>query len=112
MQVYLILALIFSLGVAVFAVQNALSVDINLFFWHFNDISLVLVILGAALIGATVAGLFGAVKQLKLAKDLRQYKMQTSELQQKVDVLEKKSANLAEHETESSGETQTISKEE
>jgi putative membrane protein len=71
MQVYLVLGLVFSIGVAIFAVQNASMVNITVFFWKFSNISLVVVIFASALIGAMAAGLFGAVKQIKIARSSR-----------------------------------------
>lgn len=90
MPVYLVLGLIFAIAVAVFAVQNATRVDITLLVWQLKGISLVLVILGSALIGAISAGLFGIVKQLKLIKKMRDYKnlMDTQELE--IQYLKKK----------------------
>lgn len=89
MQVYLLLGLIFSLGVAVFAVQNSTRVNISLFFWQLGDISLVLIIFGSALIGAAATGLFGAVKQLQLRKTIKNYKTQTEEYKQEIVSLHK-----------------------
>lgn len=84
MQVYLFFALIFSICIAVFAVQNATKVDIDFFFWHIKDISLVLVIFGSALVGSTVAGLFGLFKQLNLKKHLKTYKQKIEEQQNEI----------------------------
>lgn len=88
MQVYLVLALLFSLCIAVFAVQNASQVNINLFFWQLNNISLVLVIFGSALIGALVAGLFGIVKQIKLRINANKFKTLVDEQQQQIVCLQ------------------------
>ncbi|HWI55154.1 MAG TPA: lipopolysaccharide assembly protein LapA domain-containing protein [Desulfobacteria bacterium] len=90
MQVYLFFALIFSICIAVFAVQNATKVDIDFFFWHINQISLVLVIFGSALVGSTVAGLFGVFKQLTLKKQLKSYKQMVAE-HEKIDCCQKDS---------------------
>lgn len=62
---YLILALVFALIVAVFAVQNAVPVSIRFLAWGFET-SLVYVILGSAALGALSAGLPGLFKQLSL----------------------------------------------
>lgn len=101
MPVYLVLGLIFSIAVAVFAVQNATRVDITLLLWQLKNISLVLVILGSALIGALSAGLFGIVKQIKLKKIIKDHKtlLQTQELE--IDYLKKKEeeSRVASHET-------------
>lgn len=101
MQVYLVLGLIFSLGVAVFAVQNASRVDITLFIWQLRDISLVLVILSSALLGALAAGLFGAVKQLKLARKLRASNAQLESQSAEIEYLQKKLKMLEQPEEES-----------
>lgn len=53
---YLILAICLSMFVALFAVQNAVSVVLNFGIWSFN-VSLVLIILGAFL-GGLLAGTF------------------------------------------------------
>lgn len=90
MQIYLVLALTFSIGVAVFAVQNATGVDINFFFWQLQNISLVVVIFGSALIGALAAGLFGIVKQLKLKIELRSCKSLMEGQKAEIDYWQKK----------------------
>ncbi len=62
MQVYLILALIFALLVAAFAIQNTAVVTINFLFWE-GSISLVLVILGSVAAGALLFFVLGVIKQ-------------------------------------------------
>ncbi len=94
MQVYLFFSLVFSICIAIFAVQNATKVDIDFFFWHINQISLVLVILGSALVGFTVAGLFGIFKQLSLRKQLKTCKQIIEEQQNKIDCWQKDPNNL------------------
>lgn len=64
MQIYLVISLIFALFVAAFAVQNTMPVAISLLFWRFEEISLVLVILGSAAFGALCVFLLGMVKQV------------------------------------------------
>jgi uncharacterized integral membrane protein len=58
-QVYFILAVIFAVLVAVFAVQNPESVSISLFFWQFNQVPKVLLILVSTAVGALVVVLLG-----------------------------------------------------
>ncbi len=53
----LILVILLSIVVALFAVQNAVTVSLNFFLWNFSS-SLVLVILGAFFIGVLVATCF------------------------------------------------------
>lgn len=71
MQIYLVMALLFAILVSLFAVQNAVKVDILFLFWRIENVSLVVVILGSAFVGACVAGLVGFVKQLMLRKKVR-----------------------------------------
>ena len=92
MPVYLVLGLVFSIAVAVFAVQNATRVDITLLFWQLKGISLVLVILGSALIGALSAGLFGIVKQIKLKMNIKDYKTLLDTQDLEIAYLKKKTA--------------------
>ena len=47
---------ILSLCVAIFAVQNAVSVEVSFLFWHFS-MSLALIIIGSLLIGLVLSGL-------------------------------------------------------
>ena len=86
-QIYLVIALIFALLVAVFAVQNTRTVDINFIVWQLKDISLVLVILGSAAIGAVVVFLLGAFKQIKMFR-------KGKELEREVTALNKEIAEL------------------
>lgn len=64
MQVYLVIALIFAVFVSAFAVQNITPVSISFLLWHFEDISLVLVILCSAALGALCVFLLGMFKQV------------------------------------------------
>lgn len=69
----LILVIILSIIVALFAVQNAVTVSLNFVFWSFSA-SLVLVILGAFLMGVLVAT--GFLVAMKARHYLRDKKMQ------------------------------------
>lgn len=53
---YMIIMGILSLCVAIFAVQNAVSVEVSFLFWHFS-MSLALIIIGSLLIGLVLSGL-------------------------------------------------------
>lgn len=69
----LILVIILSIIVAIFAVQNAVAVSLNFIFWSFTS-SLVLVILGSFLIGVLVAT--GFLLTMKAKHYLQDKKMQ------------------------------------
>ncbi|MGB9662679.1 MAG: LapA family protein [Moorellaceae bacterium] len=65
MQFYGLLALVFVLLVAIFAVQNAVPVDIHFLVWQFPQVSLVIVIFTSALAGALIMVFLGVVRHLK-----------------------------------------------
>ena len=86
----LVVSLIFSLIVAIFAVQNNTPVDISFLGWKYSGISLVLVIIGSAVAGAVTVFCLGLVKQFKLKRDLRHAKGENDKLSSKVAELEAK----------------------
>lgn len=71
-QVYWIVALLFALMVAIFAIQNAEVVDIRFLGWQFQNISLVLVILGSTAIGALLLFILGTIKQVPMTFKLKE----------------------------------------
>ncbi|HBS59824.1 MAG TPA: DUF1049 domain-containing protein [Firmicutes bacterium] len=89
MQVFLISALVFSLLVAVFAVQNAILVPVNLLFWNFQ-ISLVLVILSASVAGAFIMFFVALFRQFNLGQKIKEYEARVKVLEGKIAELEGK----------------------
>lgn len=87
MQFYLVLALLFAISVAMFAVQNATPVDISFFTFEFRQISLVIVIFASVLFGAVIIFLLNLVKQISL-------KRRISILEKRNDVLEQEMGKL------------------
>lgn len=71
MEFKFIVSLIFAVLVAIFAIQNAGSVDVKFFFAHFR-ISQAVVILASAIIGAIIAVLLGLIKQIKQRMKIKQ----------------------------------------
>ncbi|HHT63593.1 MAG: LapA family protein [Bacillota bacterium] len=82
MQLLLIFTLVFALGVAIFAVQNATPVEISFLFYRFQDISLVVVILASVLAGALIVFLLSLVKQISFFRKIRT-------LEKRIEFLEK-----------------------
>lgn len=70
MQLYFILSLIASILVVIFAVTNAASVPVRIFFVNIN-LSLALIIFISTAFGAVIAALMGFVKQFKLKKQIK-----------------------------------------
>jgi len=95
MQLYLVGALIFALIVAVFAVQNTTMVAISFLFWEFK-VSLVLVILGAAVVGAFCIFLVGSFKNIGAWRKQRELEGKNKLLNNKITELENKIKELEE----------------
>lgn len=91
---FLILVIIICMIVALFAVQNAVAVSLNFVFWSFSA-SLVLVILGAFLMGVLVATCFMLtmkakhyLKDKKMREEVQQLEAENKRLQERVAMLQ------------------------
>lgn len=91
---FLILVIIICMIVALFAVQNAVAVSLNFVFWSFSA-SLVLVILGAFLMGVLVATCFMLtmkakhyLKDKKMREEMQQLEAESKRLQERVAMLQ------------------------
>jgi len=108
MQFYLILALLFSLLVAVFAIQNTEVVVISFLTWKFS-VSLVLVLLGSAVSGALVLYFLGLFKQVGAWFKIRQLNSHKEGLEKQVHKLEEQL--LAMQETKEAAEREAAERE-
>ena len=70
MIIYLVLALVFAVFVALFAVQNAGQITVNFLAWQWNT-SVAVIILGAAAFGAIFGGLMAIIREIQLKLKLR-----------------------------------------
>src|SRR5690606_38427929 len=84
LQTTLVLALLFALAVAGFAVQNAEPITVRFLQWEART-SLVVVILGAAAVGALSVGLAGGFRQLRTGWRVRHLQTTTQRLQQELE---------------------------
>jgi len=75
-----VLSLVFALVVALFAIQNAYSVDVKFLAWEVN-ISQALIVLVSAIFGALAAAFLGLVNQMKLKAVIRGDKRTITALQ-------------------------------
>lgn len=82
-QLYLVIALIFAVAVAVFAVQNAGTVTIRFGLW-LVETSLVVVILISAVLGAVVTVLLGIPGALRARRRLKEQSARLMELEQRL----------------------------
>lgn len=90
----LILVIVLSMIVALFAVQNAVTVSLSFIFWSFSA-SLVLVIFGAFLMGVLVATCFllamkakHYLQDKKMREEMAQQQAENKRLQEQIDMLQ------------------------
>lgn len=79
MQIRFIIALVFSILVTIFALLNAQSIEVNFIFSSVR-LSLALVILGSAAIGALIAAMLSAFKQITAMLKIRELEKQLKQL--------------------------------
>ncbi len=86
MQFGFILALIISILIAIFAIQNGNVVTIDLFFASFQ-VSQAIVILLSTVVGAIVAAILGSIRQIKSFSNVK-------ELKNKIKLIESENADM------------------
>ena len=91
---YLLATVLFSLVVALFAMQNAATVTVSLGFWHV-EASLALVVIGAAALGILAAMPIWIMMQVQLRFRLRKSNNRLKELEQELSELRKRSGTDA-----------------
>lgn len=79
-QSYVLLAIIFIIIVAVFAIMNVEPVEVNYLFWSGSS-PLILVILFSVLMGGLIVAAVGALKMFKLQKQMKQLKKEKAKMQ-------------------------------
>ncbi|UOQ47329.1 lipopolysaccharide assembly protein LapA domain-containing protein [Gracilibacillus caseinilyticus] len=80
-QTYLILAVLFAVIIAIFAVINVDPVEVNYLFGT-GEAPLILIILFSVLMGVVITAASGVVRILRLQRELRAAKLELSALQQ------------------------------
>ncbi|GEM_PF-3482733 len=96
-QLKLFVLCLFAFLVAVFAVSNQQSVAINFFNRPIiTDVSLIIIVLGAVLIGVLFAGILGFMAQSKLKKELAKEIKEKNMLKGKEEKLQLKIRDLEE----------------
>mgnify|MGYP000488653755 CR=1 FL=1 len=86
MQGTIIFGLIFAILIAIFAIQNASIVALNILMWEF-EISLAVVVLGSIIFGALVIGIFSYFKQFQLKRRNKNLKLEIQSLKEERDKL-------------------------
>ncbi|UOQ86123.1 LapA family protein [Gracilibacillus salinarum] len=80
-QTYLILAVLFAVIIAIFAVINVDPVEVNYLFGT-GEAPLILIILFSVLMGVIITAASGVIRVLRLQRELRAAKLEVSALQQ------------------------------
>lgn len=88
-EIKFIISLIFSILVAVFAIQNSGNVEVRFFLAQFT-ISQAVVILVSAIVGAIIVLLLGLIKQIKQNMKIKQLSKEVNNLTNEKDELEAK----------------------
>jgi lipopolysaccharide assembly protein A len=83
---FLVLAFLFALLVAIFALQNSLSVTVSFMNWSFAT-SLVIIILGAAIFGALTMFSLAGLVQIRLRHTLQREKQKNIDLEAEISTL-------------------------
>lgn len=96
MQVYMVVAFLFLLGIGVFVFQNTAMVAVHFLTWVTPEISLALVILAAACGGALITFLLDSVRYFKIAKKIKELGTLNKKLQDEIELLKKKNWKLEE----------------
>lgn len=93
MQKNLIIILLFSILIAIFAILNAVVVPINLIFTKV-DISISLVILISACIGAVITYALDTISKIKKKKKIKELENMLAKSNDEIKVLKEKEAQL------------------
>jgi len=97
MQGTIIFGLIFAILIAIFAIQNASIVALNLLMWKF-EISLAVVVLGSIIFGALVIGIFSYFKQFQLRRKNKNLKLEIQSLKDEIENKEEEISKLRSYE--------------
>lgn len=93
-SLYLILAFVFSLLIAIIALANNDTVTVSYIFGR-ADVSLILLILGSSFCGALVVGLFGLFRSIRSAFAFRQMRHEQEKLKERIKALEEENLFLS-----------------
>jgi uncharacterized integral membrane protein len=99
MQGTIIFGLIFAIIIAIFAIQNASIVALNLLMWKF-EISLAVVVLGSIIFGALVIGIFSYFKQYQLRRKNKNLKLEIQSLKEELDKIKVEKRELEAYKVE------------
>ncbi len=83
-QVKLVVVLLFAFLLVLLAVVNQPQVSMNLLLWKTPEVSLIVFVFAAILLGGIFATVLGVVTQMKFKKDLTTKEKEVKELEERV----------------------------
>ncbi len=89
MQIYMVMAFLFILGIGIFIFQNTAMVTVHFLTWVSPEISLALILLAAACGGALITFLLDSVRYFKIAKKIKEQVNVNKKLQNEIESLKK-----------------------
>ena len=95
-QLKLVVILIFAFLLVLLAVVNQPQVSMNLLFWRTPEVSLIVFVFAAILLGGIFATILGMVTQMKSKKDLTKKEKEIKELEERVVKLQLAAGKLEE----------------
>ncbi len=94
-SLFIVLALLFSLLIAIIAAANHQPVNVNYIFGQ-AEVSLIVLIIGAAAAGALVMGMISLYRGIRIALQMRADKKRQEELERRLESLEQEKVSLQE----------------
>jgi len=88
LQLMLVVALLFAVGIAMFAVQNSTPVPVQFLGWRAEAVAVSVLVLVSAALGAAATLLFGAAREVRLRLRLRAQGHQLADSRERVRELE------------------------
>ncbi|MGB9975874.1 LapA family protein [Thermovenabulum sp.] len=86
MQIFIVIALLFALFVAIFALSNSEIVNIR-FFGNIYSMSQALIIIGCTVFGALAVMVLGLFSRIRTAFKMREYKNKIKNLEREIEKL-------------------------
>jgi len=99
-QLKLVVILLFAFLLVLLAVVNQPQVSMNLLFWRTPEVSLIVFVFAAILLGGIFATILGLVTQMKSKKDLTAKEKEVKELEERVVKLQLATGKLEESKEE------------
>jgi len=87
-QLKLVVVLIFAFLLVLLAVTNQPQVSMNLLFWKTPEVSLIVFVFAAILLGGIFATILGTMTQMRLKRNLSKRQRELKELKEKITDLQ------------------------